>query len=226
MKKYIIAFAAVVLSVNVYSQVGIKTLAPTSELDVNGDLRVRDIPESTSTDDISVVADASGFLKKKLNETQGVIRGYLSSNFTAGTADGTIYTINNWTEIDNPNNDFNINTGIFTAPKTGLYRITITGTFGPLSPVFGTNNVVIGFVDKQTNSWVIRFGIPDNALSFLEVSTTNIAGHAHNFIGVVTLEAGKEYYFGLTGNSTLHAIPSGATGSGIGSFFEVQLIKN
>ncbi|WP_292008561.1 hypothetical protein [Chryseobacterium sp.] len=223
MKKYIIAFIAIVLSVNVYSQVGINTSTPTSVLDINGDLRVRDIPASTSTEDISLVADTSGVVKKKVSEYKGIMRGYLSNDFTGGAATSTIYQITGFTEIDNPNNDFDSSTSTFTAPETGLYRIIITATFSHFATNTGSNNIVIGFVDKATGKWIMRFSVTKSEQTF---TATNKSGYAHTFEGIVKLEAGKSYYYGLSNGLTLYANPTNSTGPGLGSYFEVQLIKN
>lgn len=46
------------------------------------------------------------------------------------------------------------------------------------------------------------------------------------FIGVAELQAGRAYFFGANHGLTFIANPSGGTGNGIGSFFEIQLIKN
>ncbi|WP_292008560.1 hypothetical protein [Chryseobacterium sp.] len=225
MKKYIIALIAIMLSVDTYSQVGINTSAPTAMLDVNGDIRVRDIPESTSTNDISLVADASGVIKKRIGETKGIMRGYITSDFSMPATLGPIYTIPNWLEIDDPHNDFDPSTNIFTAPETGLYRITITATFSYPTGAGVTTNYVIGLARKEgtNNTWVMRFSIPQSSLNASEMVG---AGYAHTFTGLAQLEAGKQYIYGLSGGITLLANPTGNTGTGIGSYFSIQLIKN
>ncbi|WP_419870376.1 hypothetical protein [Chryseobacterium sp. CT-SW4] len=218
MKKHLIASIALFSSISIYSQVGINTTEPTSALDVNGDLRVREIPVSTSTDDIALVSDASGVIKKRISESKGIVRGYISSNFTTTGGLGTIYKIPSWAIIDDPNGDFNTGTAVFTAPESGLYRITITATFA--YPTSTNVNYVIGLASGDTNTWIMRFSIPDGVL------TSDASGYAHTFVGIAQLEAGKTYYYGLSGGITLLSNPTGATGIGTGSFFETQLIKN
>jgi len=63
MKKLLLLFWVVIPS---YGQVGIGTTSPTKELDVNGELRVRNLPNSSNTT-IVLTADINGNVSKNSN---------------------------------------------------------------------------------------------------------------------------------------------------------------
>lgn len=225
MVKNNIAIIAILLSITLYGQagkVGINTTSPTTVLDVNGDLRVRQITPSTSTSDVALVADANGVIKKKASEVKGIMRAYLSDDFTTGTTSGTIYKVLNWNEIDDPGSNFDTSSGLFVAPVTGVYRITYSAAATWFVTSFPT--YTYGLVQASDNSWVIRFTIPQSTLSDLAPSG-NAVGVSNSFVGLATLQQGQTYYFGATGYQRLVAKPSGTSGSGLGSYFEIQLVQ-
>ncbi|GAB3741199.1 hypothetical protein [Spirosoma lituiforme] len=211
----------VVMSVGVNGNVGIGTITPTQKLDVNGSARIRTIDASTSTSDVALVADADGVIKKKIDQVKGIFRSYLASDFAAGTANATIYKITNHNEIDDPNSDFNTSTNAFTAPITGLYRVTMTVTNTKLAGATLSTNIVVGVADASTNNWIVRFSIDSDY-----VAETNETGTANTFVGFVRLTQGQSCYFGSTGGIKILANPAGGSGTGIGTLFEIQLIKN
>lgn len=223
MKKNVLTICCLFLFHLINAQgVGINTDNPTKSLDVNGTARVRILPLSSSTNDKTVVADGDGVLKLSLPEAKGIMRGYLSENFSTPAGTGTIHRIIGWNVIDNPNADFNSSTGEFIAPITGLYKVTISITLieNELAPN-PVANFVLGVVDNATNKWITRFSLPKSY-----VTVDGDTGNSVTFIGLVQLTAGASCSFGCSGSATLISIASGNTGSGIGSFFEIQLIKN
>lgn len=62
MKNYF-TLLLLILSIGLYSQVGINTNVPTATIDINGDLRIRVISQGVLTDSILSVDD-SGFVHK------------------------------------------------------------------------------------------------------------------------------------------------------------------
>lgn len=201
------------------AQVGINTSSPTATLDINGALRIRSTPESTSLDDINLVIDANGNVGKQLNARRGIFRGYLNADFITGATGSSINKILNWNEIDDPNGDFTPATGIFVAPVSGLYEVVITTT---IITTDTTNvNYVVGLAGDN-NKWVMRFSITDE---YIEGADSN-AGGATSFIGVVHLTEGNSYHFGTTNNTKILSNPSGGSGSGLGTFFAISLIKS
>lgn len=206
------------LSSSLYSQVGINTDTPTKELDVNGEVRIRTVEISTSTDDISLVVDSEGVVKKNIQSTKGILRAYLSSNFNAPQNASTIYKVTNWNVLNNPDSSFDSSTGIFTAPVSGLYKVTYTATIMQN----GNNpqtNIVLGVVDNSTKKWITRFSIMKGN------TTTNSVGNANTFVGLLKLNSGDQCYFGASGYVSILSNPSGDTGQGIGTYFEIELIS-
>ena len=212
------------LSQIIWSQVGVNTANPTTMLDINGDLRVRNTTASSSTDDIPLVIDSEGNVKKQLSSLLGNFRGRLLTDFDSRLSINTpnangIYKINTMTELIDAGGDFDIATSSFTAPLTGIYEVTITLTISGYSTA--STNYVAGLMD-DTGSWIMRFSMPRE-----EVNGTGAVGSAKTYTGIAELTAGKVYDFGFaSGDFVLLANPVGSTGTGIGSYLKIQLIDN
>lgn len=109
---------AMLLTQLMWSQVGVNTTNPTTMLDVNGDLRVRSTTASSSTDDIPLVIDSEGNVKKQLSSLLGNFRGRLLTDFDSRLSINTpnangIYKINTMTELIDAGGDFDIATSSF-----------------------------------------------------------------------------------------------------------------
>ena len=223
-KKYILLLMTM-FPLFVFSQVGINTIDPQASLDIKGNLRIQDVPMSTSTNEAILVVDDSGYVKKSLVDVS-TFRGYLNQDFVSGTDVAAIYRITNFNILENSLNDFNATTSQFTAPITGFYSIRMNVT-SKRSGDTTKKNVVYGLVENlgtATHQWVMRFSIP---FTYIDgIGSTSNAGVANSFIGIVELKKGSQYYFGVTSDVTVLANPSGTTGSGIGTFFEIQLVKS
>lgn len=218
-KNFLLVILALSSLFYVEAQVGINTQDPTETLDVNGSARIRELPVALGLSDKIIVADSDGVLKRSLFGIKGIMRGYLSQNFSSPASSDSIYRITSWDVIDNPNVDFNSSTGVFVAPITGLYKVTISITL--LDNVASPNtsaNFAFGFVDDVVDKWVSVFSLPTSYVTVLDT------GNAASFSRVIRLTSGGSYYFACSGGATLLSITSGNTGSGIGSFFEIQLI--
>lgn len=212
--------------------VGINTQDPKASLDIAGNLRIQDVQYSSSTDEFNLVVDDSGYVKKSLID-KSIFRAYLNNNFESGTGDiRAIYRINSdYTVLEDVGEDFNNGSKQFVAPITGYYsiRMTITATMDKQSLPGNASNAVFGLVHNTatsenpsaTHEWVLRFSVP---ISYL-TEPSALVGAANSFIGVAKLEAGQAYYFGVTSHLTVIAYPDGSSGKGIGTFFELQLVK-
>lgn len=204
----------------VNAQVGIYTEAPTSALDINGNMKVRQIDMSTTTQNTNLVVDETGVIKRSIL-AESFFYGFLASDFKSGTDSG-IYKIEGFNEIEESNNDFDRTNSYFKPSVSGLYNIVITTTIAATSNV-STNNTVLGLVDQETGKWVMRFSIPR---SYIEnIGLNNTSGITNSFSGAVNLTAGKSYYFGVTFETLVIANPDEATDSTLGSYFSVSLIR-
>jgi microcystin-dependent protein len=62
MKKNLFCISALLISSHFYSQVGVNTPTPTKMLDINGNLRVRKVPDVTTQTVSNLLADATGII--------------------------------------------------------------------------------------------------------------------------------------------------------------------
>lgn len=208
-----------------YSQVGINTTEPTNSLDINGDLRIRTLPNSLSTGDTPLVVDGNGRVKKRLSSVIGLFRGVLQFNYDSRAFDSlpsNIFHIRNIGQIVDPNNDFDNASDVFTAPVTGLYEITMTVTIRGLATP--ASNYVVGLINLAGNgNWVMRYSFKKESVE----GTGTAVGVAKTYTGIARLFAGQRYAFGLAaGDFFLFANPTGSTGTGIGSYFKIELLDN
>ena len=196
---------------------GVNTSSPTEKLDVNGSARLRQIETSTSTGDITLVTDANGVIKKRLQDITGSFRSYLFEDRVLGTNNSEIYRLDRHTQVNDPGNNFDHTTGYFVPTITGLYKAIMTLTLKRDDANYTSANSVVGLATN--GQWVMRFSIEKD-----NIATTNV-GSAFTFTGVAFLTANTSYYFGVTGAVTAISNPTGGSGQGLGSFFEIELIK-
>lgn len=218
MKQFFLAIC--ILPITLFAQVGINTNEPTKELDINGDLRVRKVLDSESSQDIALVVDKDGVVKKSITDASQ-FKAYLASDFTSGS-DNIIYKITNMNIIEDYSNDFDLQKSVFVPSYDGIYNIVITIT-STLSDNLVHNNSVVGLVDDTTNRWIMRFSIPKDYISSLPLNS--MAGVTNTFVGTASLKKGQSYYFGVSSNMKLLYKPTGDTGEGIGTYFSIELLK-
>lgn len=217
--KYIYLVFILMISINTYSQVGVNTMSPTSALDINGDLRIRNVTQSTSTDDSNLVVDGNGLMKTSLVSAT-LLRGYLNADFVA-TNGSNISKVNNFKLVDGNPSLINSQTGVFTPDVSGIYAIASTLTLIETDTITAPN-IVCGIVDDATGKWILRYSIPKQGLQYM--GTKSSAGVTYTFKGAATLTKGMEYSFGITQNVKIIARPSGLSGDGLGTYLSVQLL--
>lgn len=206
---------------SVLGQIGINIHEPSATLDINGDLRIRDVPLSTTTADDVVVIDKDGFVKKGL-ASNSFFRGYLDTDFTSGSTGSSIYKITGFTIVDEPNDEIDEEDSTFSPAYSGLYNIILSLTATAVSDIQAVN-VVYGLVDAETNKWIMRFSVPAGYVT--QPGYNSKSGALNSFSGAVRLIKGKKYHFGVTNNIKLISYPEVDTGTGIGSYFSIELIK-
>ncbi|RZJ37211.1 MAG: hypothetical protein EOO18_06170 [Chryseobacterium sp.] len=117
------------------AQVGINTVEPTATLDINGDLRVRNVQACADFACVNavLVKDNDGYVRS-IPKDQLAVSNNVS--YVSGTGSGTallanVLLITNWwkirfdKEIIDDNNDFDTVTNTFTTPKTGIYHVYV-----------------------------------------------------------------------------------------------------
>ncbi len=121
-----------------YSQVGINTTSPTASLDVNGNLRVRDIIEETDVATAALVSKDSVLVTSneivKSIPSKEIISAVLKTAVKGGFTNATSSTLNlSSTYTDIPfdsesfdlNDEFDVTTNTFTAKQNGIYEVKV-----------------------------------------------------------------------------------------------------
>lgn len=206
-------------------RVGIGTNIPTTKLDIDGDLRVRNLTESVNMTDKILVIDSDGVIKNKL-ETKGLLRAYIKNDILTDNDTDNISIINDLEVIDNPGGEFDVNTGGFTALYSGIYGITYTITAEIESSTNKPDHFVFGLLNSN-NELIKKYTVLSSNFPLRVSSSNNQTGASFSFVEAVKLTAGSTYYFGASGGLNLIANPiaAGPSGAGIGSYFELNLIN-
>lgn len=193
-------------------RLGINNPTPTNTLDINGDLRIRETEFSNNSLDTPLVIDENGIVKKDLrNKPSNFFRGYSNRNFTSSSASGSVSTILGISPIG-INTSYNTTTGIFDVVTTGIYKVTITATL-----TGSGGNFITGLKNATSNRWITR--------STYTSSANTGTGRTFTTVNLVQLSAGDQVAFGLGPLTTILATPSGETGSGIGTFYEIEYLS-
>lgn len=202
------------------SRVGINNNTPTNTLDVAGTARVQIIEESNNSNDVQLVADTNGVIKRSLVSTPtNIAKGYLLSNFVSGSTNGGIYRIFPINPIGVAPSNFNTTTGAFTVQRSGIYKATITITANTSGTAPG--NYVVGIctptgTEATANEWISRASYDVNSQT---------VGRTFTHVSVLQLTSGQVIYFGTSNNTRILANPSGTSGSGIGTYFEIEYLS-
>lgn len=126
--KTIISFFFLAFFLQVFSQVGINTMAPTSMLDIDGDVRIRNIPIDNTLSNILVVNNAGNVYQNQIIYTPPLktfvrAKGGSSISLLSLTALLGWYQIA-FNSIDfDENSEYNTTNYQFTAKQDGVYDI-------------------------------------------------------------------------------------------------------
>ncbi|MEY2828503.1 MAG: hypothetical protein RIQ33_361 [Bacteroidota bacterium] len=203
-------------------KVGIGTTSPTNTLHVyasSNPLRLQGLQTSSSVADKILVADANGVIKTAISSSSNVA-GYLNANLT--TSGTTINKIIVQTELYDAASEYSTSTGYFVPTVTGAYQFEIEVTVSNSSATssdYGssTDKTLIGVVNNTTGSFVGYHTIENS-----------IDTRSYFVKSIVSLTAGTSYYFGIqasVGSTVISYNPTGATGSGIGTYFNITRIN-
>jgi hypothetical protein len=214
------------------TNVGIGTATPTNALHVKATanpLRLEGLQESTNSSDRGLVVTSTGEVKISAPSSSD-FSGYISADVSVGSS---ITKITVDTELMDVSGEYDTSTGLFTPQSDGAYIFEMEISYkSPYyrnlyygsdnsggGPGSGNNRAVFGFVSSATSSWVSRFNFE-----------SSVDSRVNYCKGVVNLKSGQQYYFGIVSSSysntgTIEANTTGATGSGIGTYFRIQRIK-
>ncbi len=208
-------------------KMGIGAISPSNKfhvVDTSDPVRFEGVQNTNATNVSSLVIDPSGVVKTSFLQ-RIKFGGYITTNFSmsqpsTGNSIAKVIIDNEQIDLEN---EYDTSTGLFTPLETGVYIWEFATSY------FGTNAVdndfgvsaeraVIGVASNSTNLWVARANIENSTDTRYFLAK-----------GIVTLTAGTSYYFGLAApvnkSMTLVASPTGATGSGIGTYFSFTRLK-
>ncbi|RRJ90488.1 hypothetical protein [Flavobacterium macacae] len=184
-----------------FSQIGIETAQPTAMLDINGNMRIRNIPsisrESVAKDSI-LTSNITGNSHRVSSKTvvYSHKKSYVAGFFAGGESPSLSLTSSrakipfNAKEID-LNNDFNVLTNTFTAPHSGIYRIGVqivsTSAVG-VTTDFGVQIVKNGTAILARSSFA-NIGV---VVLFVNI---NVTQPLRNLSTTVSLNAGETITF-------------------------------
>lgn len=122
----------ILLGIHGFSQVGIGTDAPTKDLDINGELRIRTINNGDVPTDGVILTDANGVVKKTTpsNLINNTLKTVVKGSFAQDA--GSLVSLSllsseakitfNAEEID-LNDEYDVTSATYTAKQPGIYRV-------------------------------------------------------------------------------------------------------
>lgn len=144
-----------------FSQTGINTQRPTATLDVNGDLRVRNIPLTNVSTENVVIADSLGNMKKtslsniisNVNSYSPLLAGIfrLVNNINC-PCDKKVIVYDEIVRLNSDLIEYNGTTGSFTIKEDGLYQIQMQTGIGNNT----VNDDIVYGVLNASNQWIGR----------------------------------------------------------------------
>lgn len=221
----------VIFPIFMFSQVGIGTTAPTKELDVNGDVRIRGLSNTSgTTTTVSVLPDGTlvtGFNNATAPGVKFV--GFLSSDIALNTDFNFKEIILN-NELIDVLNEYNTTTGRYSPVIDGYYKISMDFDIGDYSNSNKDLDILIGLWDFTTNNWVLRrtFKHRDNNNNGL----TSGRNESYGIANYLQLHQGHSYGFRIftdydnsaSRDAKLKFRNSGSTGSSLSTNFSIEKV--
>lgn len=227
MKKYI--FSILVLSSFLaHAQIGIGTTTPTSQLDVNGDLRVRTttlgLGLEAAKDSVLVInykGDVKRITSKQIYDShiKSFVKGSASGTINPGAAIGaTAYkTIPFSTEEFDENSDYNTTNYQFTAPQNGIYNVYVQYELTALVATTGVGVAI--FTQRSGTTTLEAQEIFDSINISVLVVNVNVSPPTRKTSTLLKLNAGDKIFFGAAAGATISLL------SGSKSFFTIMQVK-
>ncbi|ASW74097.1 hypothetical protein IQ37_12915 [Chryseobacterium piperi] len=233
MKTKICSLILSFIAFQAFSQVGINTTTPQATLDVNGDMKVRQLPMTTSLTGFDVmmynittgevqqadpvlVASAGGgsgatnttvYAAKKTAGINLLSLGLFPSGFRAVNflaAERTIGSAALFSDTDNT----------YVIPSAGVYAIGFTFRYGTgLQASILANSPGVGIVRTRAG---VATTIDSRAFSGANLILLSLTISESSISSLYSLQAGDKISFGLVGSSALDV---GLLGSSVASFY-------
>ncbi|WP_130736840.1 hypothetical protein [Flavobacterium sp. J27] len=215
----------------VFSQVGIGTTNPTKELDVNGNVRIRGLSNTSGTTTPVSVTEDGTLVTGFNNVTAPGIKfvGFLSNDLSLNL-DYNFKDIILSNELIDVLNEYNTTTGRYSPSIDGYYKISMDFDIGDYSNNSKDVDILIGLWDFTSNHWVLRrtFKHRDN-------NNTGMGSGRNESYGITNylqLMQGHSYGFriftdydnNVTRDAKLKSSNSGSTGSSLSTNFSIEKV--
>jgi len=225
MKTKIYSLLMVVSAIPVFSQVGINTATPTATLDVNGTVKVRDIPATTALPGYQILAlnqgsaqvsqvdpqvllnaatNASVYAAKKTTGISLLSLGLFPTGFRAVNFLSAERTLGNpalFSDVDNT----------YTIPSSGVYHIGFSFRYGTgLQASLLANSPGVGILRTRAGVATIIDNQPFSGANLVLLSLTISDS---SLSSLYTLQAGDKISLGLTGSTALDGTILGSSTS-------------
>lgn len=230
MKTKIYSLILALSAIPAFSQVGINTATPTATLDVNGTVKVRDIPASTALPGYDILALNQGTAQVSKVDPQLLLNSasnptmFAAKKTTGFNLLGLSIFPENFKVINFLSTERNIGSGAlfsdtdysYVIPSTGVYQVgfsfrygsglqtELLGTTGPGIGILRTRNNVTTLIDNRTFN-----GISVPLVLSLTISESNVSS-------LYSFQANDRVSFGITGSGFVSA---NVLGSSVGSFY-------
>lgn len=223
MKINLLIFAFLV-SACACGQIGIGTTAPTASLDIDGDLRIRNVPMETImevAEDSLLVISRDGRIKT-ISATEvttralpSVVKGVFSGS---GLVNLSLTTGSNDIPFDqedfDENNEYDTTTHTFTAKRDGIYSISVqieaNSTIG-IATNFGVMVLKNGIVEVR------------NSFANIGVAGSNVTPPVRNTQTLLQLSVGDTIQFQIEGDISLGSVDLLADNRD--SFFTINQVR-
>lgn len=200
-------FFALTFSTCVFSQIGIGTMTPTATLDIDGDVRIRNVPVETIMDvaqDSLLVISRDGRIKtiSATEITDRALPSIIKGNFTgSGLVNLSLATGTQDIPFDQEdfdmNDEYDTSTNTFTAKQDGIYSVSVQieadGTLG-VATNFGVLILKNGVVEVR------------NSYANTGVAGSNVTPPVRNTQTIVQLSTGDTIKFQIEGDVSLGSV--------------------
>lgn len=228
MKTKIYSLLMAVSAIQVFSQVGINTSTPTATLDVNGTVKVRDIPATTALPGYQILALNQGSAQIAQVDPQVLLNANTNTSVYAAkkTAGISLLTLGlfpsgfravNFLAAERTLGDaslFSDTDHYYTIPSSGVYQIGFSFRYGTgLQASILANAPGIGIVRTRAGVATTIDNRPFSGANLILLSLTISEGSINS---LYTLQAGDQITLGLTGSTALDVA---LLGSSVSSFY-------
>lgn len=206
----------------VYPQVGINTVTPTTALDVNGDMRIRNVPSTTTEKKILVIDSNGNVLSNETLFPKTFLR------VTGGTSISilTLTLLTNWNKIAfnqvvfDENSEYSTTNYEFVAKQAGVYAIyaqyKLTNLLSALDVGLGVFKKISGATTYSLEAEETYSNISVN----LGLTSLDVSPPTRHVQTLVKLNAGDAIAFGTRGLLTSLTLLGGAR-----SYFTIYQVR-